>query len=165
MTVWLIGMMGSGKSTVGRLAAERVGVPFYDMDLLIEGRAGMTIAEIWTQFGERGFRRMESDELRALPSGSHIAAAGGGAILEPANREIIAVDDKVVWLRTDAATLALRLAGDESRPLLGDTPEQTLVTLLEKRAPLYQALATNQVETAGRSLDDVVDEVVDIWLA
>ncbi|MGB8362431.1 MAG: shikimate kinase [Acidimicrobiia bacterium] len=157
--------MGSGKSTIGRLAAQRVDAPFYDTDLLIEERAGMTIREIWARFGEPGFRRMESDELKALPSGSRIAAAGGGAILDPANRELIAVDGKVVWLRTDAATLARRLAGNESRPLLGEFPEQTIVTLLAERAPLYEALATNQVEASGRTIDDVVNEVVDIWLA
>jgi len=158
-------MMGSGKSTIGRLVAERVGAPFYDTDLLIEERAGMTIGEIWARHGEPEFRRMESDELRALPSGSRIAAAGGGAILNPANRELIAVDSKVVWLRTGADTLIRRLAGDESRPLLGESPEQTIVTLLAERAPLYDALATNQVETSERTIEDVVKEVVDIWLA
>jgi shikimate kinase len=158
-------MMGSGKSTIGRLAAERVDAPFYDTDLLIEERAGMAISEIWARHGEPEFRRMESDELRALPSGSRIAAAGGGAILSPANRELIAADSKVVWLSTDADTLIRRLAGNESRPLLGEYPEQTIVTLLAERAPLYQTLATDQVETSGRTIDDVVSEVVDIWLA
>jgi shikimate kinase len=156
-------MMGSGKSTVGRLAADRLGIPFFDTDVIVQEQAGVSIVELWAEVGETGFRDLESAALRNVPTTAGIVAAGGGAVLDPANRELIARSDKVVWLRCDAATLAERLRANVSRPLLTESPETTLETLLAERAAIYADLATHHIETGARTLDEVVSEVVGIW--
>jgi shikimate kinase len=156
-------MMGSGKSTVGRLAADRLGIPFFDTDVIVQERAGGSIVELWEEVGEAGFRDLESVALSNVPTTAGIVAAGGGAVLDPANRQLIARSDKVVWLRCDAETLAERLRSNADRPLLTQSPETTLETLLADRAAIYADLATHQVETSAMTLDEVVSEVVGIW--
>jgi shikimate kinase len=161
--VWLIGMMGSGKSTVGRLAAYRVGIPFFDTDAIVEERAGMSISEIWEERGETGFRRMESAVLRDMPDSGVIVAAGGGAVLDPVNRDLMARASKIVWLRCDPAVIAARLRDKVDRPLLARSPERVLDALLDDRTPIYAELATHQIETGTKTLDEVAEEVVGIW--
>lgn len=156
-------MMGSGKSTVGKLVADHLGVPFYDTDSMVEERAGVSIAELWARVGEAGFRLMESEALRAVGPEPMIAAAGGGAVLDPENRALISRSMAVVWLRSDVATLVGRISDNESRPLLGDSPETVLTTLLARRAPIYAGLATHEMDTSTKTVDDVVSEVLGIW--
>lgn len=162
--MWLIGMMGSGKSTVGALAAERLGVPFHDTDRMVEESAGMSIAELWRSKGEAVFRDMETAMLAAVPPGG-VAAAGGGAVLREANREVIARSDVVIWLRCGPDELARRTGVGDDRPLLagGGDGESTLQRILAERAPLYEALSTHQIDTTGRSVERVVSEVVGSW--
>jgi shikimate kinase len=156
-------MMGSGKSTVGRIAADRLGVSFLDTDEMVEERAGASIPAIWEEEGETGFRRMESEVVGDVPSKGVIVAAGGGAVLDPTNRELIGRCRKIVWLRCDPATLAGRLEGHVGRPLLAGSPQNVLESLLADRSPIYADLATHEVETATRTLEEVVREVVGIW--
>lgn len=156
-------MMGSGKSTVGRMVADRVGVPFYDTDVMVIERARASIPEIWEELGEPGFRRMESTEVMAVPKDGVIAAAGGGAVLAPANRTVMARADHIVWLRCDPSILAKRLRDGGERPLLARSPESVLETLLTERAPIYDELATSHVDTSGMTIEQVVNEVVEIW--
>lgn len=162
--MWLIGMMGSGKSTVGRFAAERLGVAFHDTDRMVEESAGTSIAEIWRTRGEAAFRDLETAALESVLEGG-IAAAGGGAVLRKANRSLIARSEVVVWLRCEVEELARRIGATAERPLLaGDAAEEsTLRQIMSERAPLYEALSTHQVDTTGRSLDQVVSEVIHTW--
>jgi shikimate kinase len=126
--VVLVGMMGTGKTTVGRLLAEQLGRPFIDTDEAVEARTGRTVAELFEAVGERGFRAEESAVLAAVladPTPAVVAAAGG-SVLDPANRQVIreagSVGGLVVWLRADVAVLARRVASGTHRPLLGDDP-------------------------------------------
>lgn len=162
--MWLIGMMGSGKSTVGELAAGRLGVAFHDTDRMVEKAAGMSIAELWRTQGEEAFRVLETLVIEAVPEAG-IAAAGGGAVLRAANRAVIARSDVVVWLRCEIEELARRTRSGADRPLLatdGDE-ESTLRRILAERAPIYQSLSTHRVDTTNRSLDQVVLEVIESW--
>lgn len=157
-------MMGSGKTTVGKAVAEIVDRPFYDTDEMVE-TGGRSIGEVWEQEGEETFRAMETEAVRAVPA-DVIAAAGGGAVLDPANREVMGNSGKVVWLKARSSTLAERLAGNRDRPLLTTAPANDVLTgLIAARSSVYEALATHQVETDGRTLDEVVGEVVRIWRA
>jgi shikimate kinase len=161
--MWLIGMMGSGKSTVGALAAQALGVDFYDTDRIVCERTGLSIPEIWERLGERAFRDLECEAVTSVPAGS-LAAAGGGAVLEAANREIMASSPPVIWLRTSPETTAARIGDAGGRPLLdssGDSAD-SLTEILSERASLYQRLATHVVDTDELTAEQVSDEVVSI---
>lgn len=163
--MWLIGMMGSGKTTVGRLAASRVGARFYDTDDMVVEMARMPISAIWEGVGEQGFRELERKAVAAIPMSGFIAAAGGGAVLDPVNREHIAIGGPVVWLRCDPVTLSERLEDDTTRPLLageGSTDER-LRDILEVRDEIYASVATDTIDTGGRDVAEVVAAVIDIW--
>ena len=165
MTMWIIGMMGSGKSTVGAAAASRLGVAFIDTDEIVVEMTGQEIADLWAEVGEEGFRQVERRAVATVPESGVIAAAGGGAILDAVNRSHMSAGAPVVWLRADAATLARRLADDGTRPLLeDDVPHDfALARILEDRETLYEDLATDMVDTEGRRIDDVVEDIIRIW--
>ena len=163
--MWLVGMMGSGKSTVGREAATRVGVAFYDTDRLVEEMARTTVDAIWEDVGERGFRELERRVIATIPVSDFIAAAGGGAVLSVENREHMSRGEPIVWLRASPDQLASRLELDGSRPLLAHdpAPEARLAAILEERSSLYSGLATDFVDTDDRDVEDVVCDVVGLW--
>lgn len=163
--MWLIGMMGSGKTTVGALAARHLGVPFYDTDAMIVDEFGRPIADIWAELGEDGFREMEREAVARVP-GTCVAAAGGGAVLDDVNRALIMQSGRVVWLRARPEQLAARLGGAEDRPLLGEgrSRADTLRHLLEERNEAYASLATHTIETDDREVEDVTREVVGLWI-
>ncbi|MGZ4730387.1 MAG: shikimate kinase [Acidimicrobiales bacterium] len=159
--VVLVGMMGSGKTTVGRLLAERLGRPFFDSDEMVEARTGHTVAELFEASGESGFRAEEAAALAdglADPTPSVIAAAGG-TVLDPTNRRLIrqagADDGLVVWLHTDVAVLAERVVSGTHRPLLADDPRADLERLAAQREPLYAEVADLRLES-----DDTPDALV-----
>lgn len=162
--MWLVGMMGSGKSTVGRLVAERLGVEFYDTDLVVEEQAGMSISEIWRVHGESEFRRMESAAVQQVPVEGCVAAAGGGAVVDPDNRRVMK-QSLVVWLQADPGVLADRVGVAEDRPLLtGQTdPVSRLNELLTQRRSAFEDVASVAVDTSSLSLDEIVDRVVGLW--
>jgi shikimate kinase len=97
--MWLVGMVGSGKSTVGTAAAQILGVPFFDTDSMVEASAGRGIPEPWGSDGEREFRDLERVAVSSVPKGRCIAAAGGGAVIDPLNRQRMS-GDRVIWLQT-----------------------------------------------------------------
>lgn len=165
MSMWLVGMMGSGKTTVGTEVAARVGVRFYDTDRMVEETAGMPVEAIWDGVGENGFRDLERRVIAAVPVSGFVAAAGGGAILSVENRAHMSRGRPVVWLRASPDDLAKRLEGDGSRPLLTDgiSPRARLAELLAERSDLYSRVATHIVDTDDRDLEDVVSDVVEIW--
>jgi shikimate kinase len=158
--------MGSGKSTVGRLVAERLGTEFADTDDEVERACGLSVAAIFELHGEPFFRRAESDALARLlaPGGPGIVAAGGGAVLEPANRDLMHRSAVVVWLRTDVATLTDRLGNGEGRPLLSgeDQMAERIEQLRRERSDLYESVAGIVLDTDRRSPESVAEAVVSL---
>ena len=163
--MWLVGMMGVGKTSIGEKAATILGAPFYDTDWMVVEMTGKTIAEIWADRGEREFRDLERRAVEAVPIAGCLAAAGGGAVLQRSNREQIRRGAPVIWLDSDPATLATRVGEDGARPLLGDvlTHGETLKSILEERRPLYAEVSTHVIEASDRPMDDLVGEVVALW--
>ncbi|WP_171228605.1 shikimate kinase [Ruegeria sp. HKCCA4008] len=166
-TVVLVGMMGAGKTAVGRALAARLGVPFLDSDAEIESAANMTIPEIFERDGEPFFRTKESQVIgRLLDEQKGILSTGGGAFLQPENRRIIAEKGAAVWLRADLNVLWNRVRHKDTRPLLRtDDPYATLKSLYEARVPVY-AQADLTVDSDGEtSIENMVGRVVDALLA
>lgn len=139
----LVGLTGSGKSTVGRRVATRLERPFLDVDDELVRRSGRTIREWFAEDGEAGFRAAEADLVAELlvDPGPAVIAAGGGAILTTATRDLLAERALVVWLRAGVPFLLSRLSRQGHRPLLDDDPEATLTRMAEERSPLYQEVA------------------------
>ncbi|WP_425231155.1 shikimate kinase [Sphingomonas sp.] len=138
-TIVLVGLMGVGKSTVGRRLAQRLGLPFVDADVEIEAAAGMTIAEIFDRFGEPYFRDGERRVIQRLIDGTpKVVATGGGAFINDDTRGLILAAATAVWLDASPAVLAERVKRRDTRPLLRNRdPHQVLTELAERRNPLY----------------------------
>ncbi|MBF9033824.1 shikimate kinase [Rhodobacterales bacterium HKCCE2091] len=163
-TVVLIGMMGAGKSAIGRALATRLGVPLKDSDETIVERARMSIAEIFERDGEAFFRDKESRVIRSLLDGPPcVLSTGGGAWLSPANRATISARAAVVWLKADLDLLWSRVRHRDTRPLLRTPdPRATLAALLAEREPHYaQAEFTLEVQK-GWSVQDTTGAVLDL---
>ncbi|MGD2059854.1 MAG: shikimate kinase [Acidimicrobiia bacterium] len=162
--MWLIGMMGSGKSTVGAAVARRLGLEFFDTDEMVVARAGLSIPKIFETMGEKEFRELEREALSMVPVAGCVAATGGGAILDEENRKVIVASPPVVWLRAKPETLALRVGGGVDRPLLiGAGGEERLADILDRRSQIYREVATHVIDTDDRASDAVVEEVVSLW--
>ncbi|RZV47026.1 MAG: shikimate kinase [Acidimicrobiia bacterium] len=160
MNLWLVGMMGSGKTTVGRVVAARTDRPFRDVDLIVAERLGTSIPDLWQRDGEDSFRAIESAIIGELASGSGaIISTGGGAILREGNRNAMRRTGTVVWLQATAPVLASRVGGSLDRPVLGGGGEGRLAELLEDRAAAYEEAADHTVNTDGRTPAEVADEV------
>ncbi|HVV94157.1 MAG TPA: shikimate kinase [Hyphomicrobiales bacterium] len=160
-SVVLIGMMGAGKSSVGRRLGRILGLPFNDVDVEIEHAAGMTIPEIFQEHGEPYFRAGESRVLsRLLAAGQQVLATGGGAWIDPANRAAIAGRGLSVWLKAEPEVLLRRLRRRTDRPLLQTAdPEASLRTILAAREPVY-ALADLTVPSRDVAHEQVVTDLV-----
>lgn len=158
----LIGLPGAGKSTVGRLLADRLGTHCTDIDPMIERATGMTIAELFAEEGEPAFRDRERRAvLQALGLPAHVIAPGGGWAAEPGNLEAVRGLVYTVWLDADPHEAAKRLAGDRTRPLLdGDDPAGRLAALAAARRRFYEQ-ASARVETTGRSAAQVADQLLE----
>ncbi len=159
----LVGMMGVGKSTVGRALAGRLDRPMFDSDEMIEAITGRTVREIWVADGEPAFRALETDVLLdALRSEepSVIAAAGGVVLSETNRRALQSGGVHVVWLSADVSVLLERVRSAGHRPLLDDDPEATLRRLFDERAPLYQEVSDSIVSVDNRSINDVTKAVL-----
>ncbi|MEF9977510.1 MAG: shikimate kinase [Thermomonas sp.] len=148
--VVLVGPMGSGKSTLGRALAARLGLAFIDVDACIEASAGRDIPAIFASEGEAGFRERESQALTdALHGDAAVIATGGGAILAAKNRSAMRDAGTAIYLMVDAATQLARLAGDTGRPLLqGEDRATKLATLQAIREPLYREVAHHLFDTS-----------------
>ncbi|WP_300067209.1 shikimate kinase [uncultured Ruegeria sp.] len=161
-TVVLVGMMGAGKTAVGRALAARLGVPFLDSDAEIESAANMTIPEIFERDGEPFFRAKESQVIgRLLDKEKGILSTGGGAFLSQENREMIARQGASVWLRADLNVLWNRVRHKDTRPLLRTkNPHATLKTLYEARVPVYAEADLTVTSDGEVSIDKMVDRVI-----
>jgi shikimate kinase len=160
--VFLVGPMGSGKSAVGRQLAGRLGLAFLDSDAQIEAATGVDIPLIFEKEGEAGFRARERDLLDALTArAAVVVATGGGAVLDPATRARLRSRGCVVYLRTSVNQQLARTRRSGHRPLLRNPdPLGTLERLMQVRAPLYEETADLVVDTDGRKVKSVVDEIV-----
>ncbi len=170
MHIYLMGYRGSGKTTVGRLLAARLQLPFVDTDQVIESAAGKTIREIFAEEGEPGFRNREQHALAsvAAETANSVVSLGGGAILREANQSIIQSSGRVVWLHGSPEALFARIESDlataQRRPQLTNLSGcDEVVDILAKREPIYRKLAEKTVLTDLRSPDDLVAEIAD-WV-
>ncbi|NDA49553.1 MAG: shikimate kinase [Actinobacteria bacterium] len=156
----IIGAPGAGKTSVGRRVAERLGVEFHDSDAAIEKRAGKPVSDIFLSDGETEFRRLEREVIaESLKDIDGVLSVGGGAVLDPDTREAFS-RHTVVWLEVDLGNATKRVGMNSARPLLMGNVRGTMTTMLNERTPLYEEVATVTVETSGRPLKDVVDDVV-----
>ena len=153
--VVLVGAPGSGKSTIGALLAERLGVAFADVDAEIEQRAGRSIGAIFADDGEPAFRALEEQVTAELLGRPGVLSLGGGAVLSAATRVALR-GHRVVWLQVSAATAVSRVGLNEARPLLLGNVRGRLIRLLAERTPLYAEVATERVETDSLPPEDVV---------
>jgi len=157
----LVGLMGAGKTNIGRRLAQRLGLPFVDADAEIEAAAGETIEEIFERRGEAAFRDGERRVIARLLDGPvHVLATGGGAFLDADTRRLIRERGVSVWLRADIELLLVRVARRNNRPLLkrGD-PRETLTQLIEQRYPVY-AQAEITVDTVDGPPDATLEKVI-----
>lgn len=161
----LVGLMATGKTTVGRILAQRLDRPLLDSDDQVAERTGRTVREIWATDGEDVFRTLEAEALadaldRREPC---VIAAAGGVVLSETNRDRLGrADTHVVWLRARPETLLDRLEAtdDTHRPLLDGDPAGTLKGMFESRGPLYLAVADRIVDVDGLTPDQVADEIL-----
>lgn len=162
MIIFLVGMPGSGKSTVGRHLARRLGLPFFDSDQCIEQRLGCSIREFFAREGEGAFRDVEERVLAELAQGPDaVVATGGGAVLREANRTRLHEGGKVIYLRSTPEELYRRVRHDTQRPLLQVAdPLAKLRALHAERDPLYRAAAHFDIETGRPSVPTLVNMVV-----
>ncbi|MFC0863465.1 shikimate kinase [Sphaerimonospora cavernae] len=157
--VVLIGPPGSGKSTVGRLLADRLGVPFRDTDSDVEAVAGKSVSDIFVEDGEARFRELEAAAVREAVHGHEgVLSLGGGAILHEPTQELLA-GRRVVYLRVGLDQAVRRVGLASARPLLVLNPRSRLRKLMEERRPIYESLAAITVATDERDPEDVAAQI------
>lgn len=159
--ICLTGFMGSGKTAVGKALAERLSLPFLDMDERIEKRTGMTVEEIFEREGEEAFRRLEQEEVEATKGIKEaVIALGGGAVVSERTRRLLDQNFLVLWLWTRKETILERLYSDHKRPLLKGDKEKAIEELLQRRIPLYAMCAHMVVPTDGKSPEQVAERII-----
>ncbi|HEV3146830.1 MAG TPA: shikimate kinase [Gemmataceae bacterium] len=164
-TIVLIGLRGTGKTTVGQLLAKKLGLPFFDADTELEAKAGRSIRDIFANEGETYFRNLEAQVLQDLLSrGPAVIATGGGVVLREENRQRLRSAGKVVWLTADVDTLGQRLRSDDAtwarRPNLLTGGIVEITELSQQRDPLYRECSTLIVDTAGRSPEEIAEAIL-----
>ena len=159
----LTGFMGTGKTSVGLILAERLGWPFVDTDALIEARAGRSVGDIINRDGEAIFRQLERAVCQEVAAGhEQVIATGGGALLDSLNRAALLESGMVVCLTCHPEEIARRLDGDRTRPLLAGDAVVRIQELLAARQPVYDALPYH-VDTTHLTPEETTDEVLRLW--
>jgi shikimate kinase len=161
----LVGLMGSGKSTVGKRIAQQLGYEFADSDDLVASTAGKSVRDIFSEDGEAVFRKIESDAIRSvLADGKSpiVFATGGGAVISSENRKIISDHAlHVVWLDASVDDLVVRTKSGAARPLLDGDASKTLQSLSDQRSAWYEEVATLRIDTRGKSVTKVCSAVLE----
>lgn len=166
MNFVLIGYRCTGKTSVGKRLAQRLGLAFYDSDTLILEETGHTVQEIVETGGWPAFRAEEKRIVARLALQDNcVIALGGGAVLDPENVSVMRVNGRIVWLAADIQTIVARLAHDgvspaQRPPLKGTDSLRETTLILEERTPIYEAAADLTVDTSHRALDEVVEEIL-----
>jgi shikimate kinase len=164
--LWLIGMMGSGKSTVGAGAARALGIEHHDTDAIIEARAGMAVEQIFETIGVAAFRDLEAQAIEHASTLHGIISTGGGAVLHERSRATMIETGTVVYLAAPPEALTRRVGDISSRPLLHDGDTLTTITrLLDERERWYRETAHRIIDTTGSGRQGVVEEVIEAWNA
>ena len=159
----LVGPMGSGKTTVGRRLSANLEVDFYDTDHEIIDKTGVSIDHIFDVEGEEGFRKRESKVLKELCNKSNIVlATGGGAVLLEENRSIIKKAGSVIYLSSSVDQILRRTAKSKTRPLLENSTNRrkTISNIIDSRGPLYREVATIIINTNGKKLNEVINQIL-----
>jgi shikimate kinase len=158
----LVGMMGAGKTSVGRLVARELGRELLDSDDQVEARTGRTVREIFESDGEQAFRVLEAEALAAALERSEpvVVAAAGGVVLSAENRRRLRQAGTVVWLHADPKVLAGRVGSSDHRPLLGDDPAGVLARMERERAALYREVADHVVDVGVRDPEEAAAAVL-----
>lgn len=162
MSILLIGFMGAGKSTVGRLLAEQLAKPFRDLDQLVEEMTQKTIPQLFEE-GEAVFREAETKALIVALGKDQVIACGGGIILKEANQALLQAHPQVVYLKGQPDALFRRIQKDEAnvRPLATEKTVAEIREILTPRLPLYESAASIEVETTGKAPQEIVQEIVE----
>ncbi len=170
MNFFLIGFRGTGKTSVGRAAADKLGFDFYDTDEIIKNQTGKSVQEIVASGGWPAFRDQEKKVIRSLPdSGSHIVSLGGGAVLDPENiSELRKRKSAFVWLFANPAVISQRIEQDANsagqRPALNCSPcspgpGDNIISIIRERTPVYRGLADYMIDTSDRGIDEIAGSI------
>jgi shikimate kinase len=161
----LVGPMGAGKTTIGKILAQELHLPFKDIDHIITEKAGADIPWIFHVEGEDGFRKREHQALEdVLRAGTAVIATGGGIVMRPENRQLLMAERCVVFLNASVEQQYFRTAKDKNRPLLQQNdPKSVLVNLMRIREPLYREVADFVIDTDNSRPKIVVSAIVDYW--
>jgi shikimate kinase len=161
----LVGLMGAGKTTVGRRCADALGRPFVDTDDVVVSLAGVPFDELWAREGEARFRELERDAVAQVCASPEplVVATGGGAVVDPVNRRRLRASGTVVWLRAPVPVLAARVGPGDGRPLLAGGAPGALARLESLRAAAYEAAAHIAVDTEALDVEQVAAAVVDAF--
>ena len=162
--IYLVGLMGSGKTTLGKILSKKLDKQFYDSDQVIEEKLGVDVPMIFEYEGEVGFREREKDILNELVGIQNIVlATGGGIILSKANRDLLAKNGIVIYLKSNQEDLILRMKNDKTRPLLKDgNIEEIIKKLCKEREPLYQEIADFEIMTKNKRIHEVLNEIISV---
>lgn len=159
----LVGFMGTGKTTVGRLLSEQTGMPLVDMDSMVEARAGKAINQIFAEEGEAHFRSLERAIARELSAQSgQVVSTGGGIVLDPGNIADYEKSGLVVCLLASAETILGRVRHDDTRPLLAGDKQDKILQILETRRPLYEAFA-HKIDTDGLEPQAIAAQIIALY--
>lgn len=154
MTVFLCGFMGCGKTTIGQLAAKKMGCAFYDTDELIVENQGMSIPEIFEKKGEPYFRQVEAEIVKSMCGKSAVISCGGGAMLNPDTAKYIAeAGEKIVFLDVDFDTCYERISGDTNRPIVVNNTKEQLKAIFDNRHAVYLANSTIRIDVCGSPVE------------
>tara|TARA_B100000035_G_scaffold150315_1_gene128111 strand:+ start:886 stop:1398 length:513 start_codon:yes stop_codon:yes gene_type:complete len=160
--IYLIGFMGSGKTTLGKILSKKLDKIFFDSDQVIEEKLGVDVTMIFDYEGEAGFREREKEILKELVSKKNIVlATGGGAVISESNRNLLSENGTVIYLKSNYKDLILRMKNDKTRPLLKENNIETIIKKLCKdREPLYKSISDYEIATKNKRIPEIIDEII-----
>ncbi|MCR2820379.1 shikimate kinase [Lederbergia panacisoli] len=159
-SIYLIGFMGAGKTSIGHALGEKSGFPVIDTDERFEVYTGIPIKDFFEQYGEACFRNKETEILLSLPDSPSIITTGGGIILKEKNRQFLKESGRVVFLQCSPKVFLERLKGDQTRPLIKNKSAEEISEMYEKRLPLYLESASFTINTSDLSIEEAAETII-----